>query len=324
MHMYIPTMSSRQWEYYDFEKGWDTFYKIFSSPAVADHLMIDMEDYCGDIFVGYDWKPGQDLWQFSRGNYHWARLDNLQQEFIESIEGFKKFTESPRLNGINNSNTKDLSRQTLYDACKRNAPLEMFYPQKGSLTAQLLIGGESTLTFAIIETTKIMFPRSEYIVRNSKVFLVDEKIIIDFIGYYFWVNHKHYEFNPQTLGSATEEEYEDEDDDEDDDNDRKLELEVKIDGLEQLITERDSTILKLKNEMRLMVSQLRTSSLNMASLNRATSSADTEKTELKIKISNTIKTIQDKNKTIGSLEGSIRTANRDKLIKELKNDRKTL
>lgn len=186
---------THEWKFFDFEGNWNRFWEIWQSDEIQEILRPDMQRWC-DQEAYYDrlpngrlvkptWKAKDDLWRYSKTDFHSQRILDKVNYHVESDNCIAKFIDAKRRFGMTYA-SEDLQNEAFWSICG-NALEEMFEPKKGSWEAQILIMGANFLTSALKYTAIRMFPEEQVktiYIKNSKgttVILPRLKIIFDLV-----------------------------------------------------------------------------------------------------------------------------------------------
>ncbi|KAL0489355.1 elongation factor Ts [Acrasis kona] len=173
-HNHLP--NSCKWKYYDFEKNWDTFYNVWQSKKAQDILEKQMKVWCKEEAYYNNgekpvWKRGDDLWRYSRTDYHMTRIDERVEAEMEELGVVMNYDDD----NFDEEKYKALENE-LYDKHK---------PQKGTYEAQILVMGANYLISTLFYCAGVMFPNCKIEVRSGDggevVVLPDKHLVFDFV-----------------------------------------------------------------------------------------------------------------------------------------------
>lgn len=192
------------WQYYDFINNWDLVRKVWLSEHVQDFLQPHMISWCEhEAYFNSDgkkpqWKRKDDLWTYSRTDFHDSRINDAAEDFVEKNNmriKYKKAVENfvGREFLISNQELED----DYFDRAME-AIYEDFKPKPGSIIANILQMGCDYIVEPLFETAKILFPDDEIMIvlDNDDFGLVinpDKKIIFD------WIRDFHYREGSENL-----------------------------------------------------------------------------------------------------------------------------
>ena len=181
------------YKFYDFDKNWDAFYKVWTSDPVQDVLERHMNSWC--LHEAYydqnmqkpKWKRCDDLWTYSRTDFHCSRIMERVQEKIQKERCVQKYRDAQARFGIKFSSEERLLEAFSYQVYPH--VYDMCRPAPGSLEANVLFLGANYLTDALLEAAKIMFPGKMVDCfddcEGSEMITVDLCLIFDFVRFFF-------------------------------------------------------------------------------------------------------------------------------------------
>ena len=186
-----------EWQYYDFTNNWEEFYKVWISEEVQDKLAEQMEYWC--IHEAYyvsegkkpTWKRYDDLWSYSRTDYHSTRMIDKANDYVHNNNLIQKFKVSMANAGIKYKNSELLS-EAFFSVCF-NEIERMFEPKPKSQEANILIMGANYLCEPLRVAAEIMFPLDQILVVENEngddlTIIGNKKIIFDFNRQYHYNN----------------------------------------------------------------------------------------------------------------------------------------
>lgn len=187
-------MTEHQFRFYDFEKNWDEFYKVWTSDEVQDVLEPDMQAWCEheayfehteDGMKKPTWKRCDDLWRYSKTDFHAQRNLDKCNEYVQTSGCVEKYEQAMSRSGI-----KFSDKVQAYEAFWNVAGDElykMFQPKPGSLEANILFSGANYLAGAMEVAAQKMFPDGFNILleHENDMVIANDNLIFDFVRFYF-------------------------------------------------------------------------------------------------------------------------------------------
>ncbi|KAL0476549.1 hypothetical protein AKO1_006067 [Acrasis kona] len=180
------------WMYYDFQTNWEIFYELWSTEEVQDILEKDMYIWCdreadfvrkNGRLVKPTWVRGDDLWNYSKTDFHDTRITARIKKHIEAKEEFLC-----EVYGDCEEEDFSIACIQLYD---------QFEPQKGSLEAQIMIQGANYLVNTLYYIADKLFPNHcVQIISDSQECIVvvpELGILFDFIRCF--LSEEHFKFS---------------------------------------------------------------------------------------------------------------------------------
>lgn len=187
-------MTEHQFRFYDFNKNWDEFYKVWTSDEVQDVLEVDMQNWCEEqaYFEHTEsglkkptWKRCDDLWRYSRTDFHFQRnLDNCN-EYVETSGCVKKYEQAMSRFGIKFSD-ETCAHEAFWNVAGDELA-KMFEPKPGSLEANVLFCGANYLVGAMEAAAQQLFPEGLNTMRSTgenDLVIANEHLIFDFVRFY--------------------------------------------------------------------------------------------------------------------------------------------
>jgi hypothetical protein len=176
---------------------WDEFYKVWISDEVQDELAVHMENWClNEAYYVSDgikptWNPRDDLWKYSRTDYHSQRMLDKANDYIDKNNSIKKFKISMANLGIKYPNDEVLSEA--FFMIGFNEIENMFEPEPKTQEANILMMGANYLAEPLRVCAEIMFPEDQILVVENEngddlTIIGNKKIIFDFNRQYHYVN----------------------------------------------------------------------------------------------------------------------------------------
>lgn len=187
-------MTEHQFRFYDFEKNWDEFYKVWISDEVQDVLEPDMQEWCEkEAYFEHTesglqkptWKRCDDLWRYSRTDFHCQRNLDKCNEYVETSGCVEKYEQAMSRFGF-----KFSDKQCLHEAfwnVTGDHLYKMFEPKPGSLEANILFCGANYLAGALEIAARQLFPDCDnfMIQFDENLVIADGNLIFDFVRFYF-------------------------------------------------------------------------------------------------------------------------------------------
>lgn len=187
-------MTHQPFRFYDFEKHWDEFYKVWISDEVQDVLECDMQEWCQEEAY-YEhtesglqkpvWKRCDDLWRYSKTDHHSQRNLDKCNAYVESEGCVDKYEQAMSRFGIRFSD-KACACEAFWNVAGDHLT-EMFEPKPGSLEANVLFCGANYLAVAMKVAAKQLFPDSLISIISTdegRLVIVDGNLIFDFVRFY--------------------------------------------------------------------------------------------------------------------------------------------
>lgn len=186
-------MTEHQFRFYDFDKNWDEFYKVWTSDEVQDVLQVDMQNWCEhEAYFEHTesglkkptWKRCDDLWRYSRTDYHCQRNLDKCNEYVQTSGCVEKYEAAMSRFGIKSSD-KACAYEAFWNVAGDELH-EMFEPKPGSLEANILFYGANYLAGALEVAAHKMFPNSFNMLleHENDMVIADDNLIFDFVRFY--------------------------------------------------------------------------------------------------------------------------------------------
>lgn len=176
------------WLYYDFENSWEEFFEAWQCKQVQDVLTEAMDRWCLNeaYFTGKGenpkWVPGDDLWAYSRTDYHFTRMMDSASEYINKHKCISNYWNS--LRRALPSITLDQAQGSFFMGEAYNEILSQCQPKPGSQEAQVLFMGANYIAEAQAAAAQILFPDDDAQVvywGNSEIAVVPgRRLLVDF------------------------------------------------------------------------------------------------------------------------------------------------
>lgn len=187
-----------EWQYYDFDAHWGTFYKAWESDEVQWVLFDDMQGWCAtEAYFEADgsrptWKRGEPIWSLSRTDYWWGKLLDEAQRVDEEVNGPHRHQHF-RAAMLRAANIRYIDEEDLHEAYFSivvSRIEEDLKPKPGTLESLVLFSGRNFLHYALMATARILFGEDrvdeiEHPVEGWFV-IVDDHVVMDILGYHFW------------------------------------------------------------------------------------------------------------------------------------------
>ncbi len=188
-------------QFYDFDKNWKCFYEVWTSDEVQDVLESHMQNWCKHeaYYVhthnGMEkptWKRCDDLWRYSRTDFHSQRILDKINEHVRADRCVEKYVDAMKRFGIRFT-SPELSHEAFWNVAGDHLE-ESFEPEPHSLEANVLFGGANFMVEALEVAAQKLFPscdidRIEDAESQNKIVIINEDIIFDFIRFYFKGDH---------------------------------------------------------------------------------------------------------------------------------------
>jgi hypothetical protein len=178
------------WSYYDFDANWSTVYSTWQSDAVQDVLYPHMQDWAEEMRSGEVWVRGADLWKYSRTDYHYAKMLEDENQYIEEYNILNTYMKQRLQLGLKPYTDDECNDdpllwrlfESISDECR---------PKPHSLRAMCMIAGANYLAEAYLKTAQILMPSNDIRCMASPdddllIGNLDTQQIFDFGRYYLW------------------------------------------------------------------------------------------------------------------------------------------
>ncbi len=207
------------WKYYDFENNWDAFHKVWQSYPVQEVLKPEMDDWCDDVaniacdentgdFYKPVWKCGDDLWKYSRSDFHLTRIMQRADDHVHKHNWLKLYKIRRKDIGIPFSN--DITASNSFVDLIVPDILEYFEPIRHSWEANVLYTGANVLAESQKVAFELFLPNSRPIVFSwhwqTYALLPEEKIVIDFSRAFKYKTDPSHSVSAQFIGKLWEKE----------------------------------------------------------------------------------------------------------------------
>lgn len=178
------------WQYYDFDKNKDIFFKAWSTDAVQSLLEVRMHQLYGRNI----WKKGEALWGFSDGYWRNQIALGVGDEILKynMVNRFKRRVEDS-LGRKPIKMTDNVIAQCSYRVSK--SLLKDHLPKTGTIESLVLDSFEGSIVMseALFETASLLFPDDDIIsnIWNDDVIVLvrNKKIVFHLIDFYFSTRH---------------------------------------------------------------------------------------------------------------------------------------
>ncbi|KAL3159500.1 hypothetical protein ABBQ38_009918 [Trebouxia sp. C0009 RCD-2024] len=183
------------WKYYDFDANWSEYYKTWMSSEVQTILAPCMEKWCDEqAYYESDgtkpfWKPGADLWPYSRTDYHAQRIMDKTSKHIEHNRLIQKCGDSLQRAGTPMS--ADALANWFLESDALDEISKQFEPASGSWEAQVLFMGANYLAEPQATAARLLMPNHAVQVwsdmeGNDYTVIPCEELIMDFQRAYLY------------------------------------------------------------------------------------------------------------------------------------------
>jgi hypothetical protein len=195
-----------QWTFYDFDKNWDEFYKVWKTDDVQNILKKDMDNWCineasytymdDGTLIESTWSKGKPLWHLSRTNYHYTHVCNVVEDRIKKermVYHYKKSMEQ-----VFPSKYIKMSYGDLYEEfssiCFENIINECS-PKPHTIESLILVMGKNYISGALHACALKLFPDNKVIfyngngknsdTDNDEIYILEKKIVFDLLDFYY-------------------------------------------------------------------------------------------------------------------------------------------
>jgi len=177
-------MSTKIWNYYNFDNNWNEFYSIWRSEKIQNILKNDIEN---DIYKNWyqynNWKVNDPIWYLSISNYWYNKIINKIDKDIEKYDMINIYKK--RLINIGfNKNIKNID-DYIYNKIQNNLWFD-YIPKKNTIDSLIIVNGNNVINNTLYEIAKILFPTS-IIINDYDLILVynnNNKYVFDLLDYY--------------------------------------------------------------------------------------------------------------------------------------------
>jgi hypothetical protein len=192
-----------EWAYFDFDKHWDKFHKVWCTDSVQQALMPGVYEWSDG------WKKGNPLWNLSNIDYWTLKAHNRMMAYVDAVHGGwnacicnygRAIANGCRKTYKNKEVTQDAFCDVVVDKIWNE-----FEPQKGTIESIIMPVGESLLIPALEEVASRMFPGKKIYVSQltdyevPKVLIMDDSIVFDLIGFFMWTRDTDRDYNPANI-----------------------------------------------------------------------------------------------------------------------------
>lgn len=199
-------MTETEWTFYDFDKNWTTFYKIWQTDEIQEILKKDMDNWCiyeafykhqsDGTMVKPIWSKGEPLWHLSRTDYHATKIWNISNKRIENERMITNYEK--RMIEICPSKYTKMSKDEIniefYDICSEKINDECS-PKPHTLESLILVMGKNYISDALFACAEKLFPNNDIIyyhgngnidkTDNDQIYIYDHKIVFDLLDFYY-------------------------------------------------------------------------------------------------------------------------------------------
>ena len=195
-----------EWTFYDFDKNWDAFYKVWETNEIQNILKKDMDNWCisqayykhldDGTMVKPTWSKGKPLWNLSRTDYHHTHISNVVEDRIEKermVYHYKKSMEQ-----VLPSKYRKMSHDDLYEEfcmiCFKNI-FDECSPKPHTIESLILVMGKNYISDALHACALKLFPDNEVIfyngngrnsdTDNDEIYILEKKIVFDLLDFYY-------------------------------------------------------------------------------------------------------------------------------------------
>lgn len=186
-----------EWKFYDFDKNWDVFYKVWQTDEIQDILKKDMDNWCiyeyGTV-VKPTWSKGEPLWHLARTDYHdtqiWKRIEERIKN--ERMVYYYKRTMDNIFPSKYKKMTLDQIKTEFYDICSEKI-YEECSPKPHTIDSLVLVMGKNYISNALYACAEKLFPYNEVIFYNGngtngdsdEIYIREPKIVFDLLDFYY-------------------------------------------------------------------------------------------------------------------------------------------
>jgi hypothetical protein len=191
------------WVYFDFDKHWDDFYKVWCTDSVQQALIPGVYEWSDS------WKKGDPLWNLGNSDY-WAfkAHDRMNASLKAEHGGWDACIRNYRraiANGCRKTYTSKRAAQHAFCEVVLDKIWNDFEPRNGTVESLIMPDGESLLIPALEEMARRMFPDKEIYVSQltdyevPKVLILDDSIVFDLIGFFMWTREANKDYDPANI-----------------------------------------------------------------------------------------------------------------------------
>jgi len=203
-----------EWTFYDFDKNWDAFYKVWKTDEVQTILKKDMDNWCineafyehkaDGTMVKPTWSKGEPLWHLSRTDYHDIQISKRADEHIEKdrmVYHYKKTMENIFQTKYTKMLEDDLYEEfslicyeKIYEECS---------PKLHTIDSLILFMGRNFISHALLACAEKLFPNNDVVFYsgksknpNDEIYICEQKIVFDLLNFYY-VTRNNYKIIPK-------------------------------------------------------------------------------------------------------------------------------
>ena len=200
------TTNTSEWTFYDFDKNWDAFYKVWKTDDVQTILKKDMDNWCineafyehkaDGTMVKPTWSKGEPLWHLSRTDYHATKISDIVSERIKNermVYHYKKTMEQIFPKKYHKISNYDLHSEfsinffsKIYEECS---------PKPHTIDSLILFMGKNYISDALHECALKLFSNDEVNFYhgngnrgkkdNDEIYIREQKIVFDLLDFYY-------------------------------------------------------------------------------------------------------------------------------------------